>query len=338
MTTHIHIEDFAPDDARRAEFEAVRARAQPGARPEPVSPGARCLLASVGSVAMARATVETVEDLHGAPGISGVVGHYEALDGRAGVEMLRRACTVLAAAGAVRVLGPMNGSTWGRYRLALPPAEGGTGEPPFAGEPWNPPQYPRHWEQAGFSVAATYASAVARDLAAAHPRRAALEKAVAAAGVTIHPLEPGGFEAALHDIFDLSARAFAANLFYAPIPEAEFRAAYEPLRPLLDPELVRLARAADGSLAGFVLAYPDFLTKEPGAPGGRLVLKTLATAESARGIGLGSLLTDEVRRLAHERGYDCVIHALMHEENDSTRISRHTAETFRRYALYGWTP
>jgi ribosomal protein S18 acetylase RimI-like enzyme len=338
MALHIHIEDFAADDPRMADFEAVRARAQPGAPPEPVPADARCLLASVGAQPLARATVATAEDVQGAAGITGIVGHYEAVDGRAGVDVLRRACTVLAAAGAARVLGPMNGSTWGRYRLALPPEEGGTGEPPFAGEPWNPPDYPQHWERAGFTVAATYLSAVARDLATPHPRRAALEKGVAAAGVAVRPLDPAGFDEAMHEIFELSARAFAGNLFYAPISAREFRAMYEPLRPLLDPELVRLAHARDGSLAGFVLAYPDFLTKAPGAPGGRLVLKTLATAEGARGIGLGSLLTDEVRRLAHERGFDCVIHALMHEENDSTRISRHTAEVFRRYALYGWTP
>ncbi len=57
-----------------------------------------------------------------------------------------------------------------------------------------------------------------------------------------------------------------------------------------------------------------------------------------RGLGLGAYLTDEVRQIAHEKGYSAVNHALMHVSNDSRRISRHTAQVFRRYALYQWTP
>ena len=133
----------------------------------------------------------------------------------------------------------------------------------------------------------------------------------------------------------MSVAAFAGNLFYSPIGFGEFRARYLPLRPLLDPELVRLAEDADGRLLGFVFAFPDLLTMRDGRPT-RAVLKTLATAPAARGLGLGTYLTDEIRRIAHEKGYASVIHALMQAENESIRISRHSARVFRRYVLYGW--
>lgn len=327
------IEELGAGDARMTDFASVRAAASPP--DEPVQPSARCLLAYADDgMPGARLSLDVATDLQGAPGRTGLIGHYERADAAAGVALLRAAADRLAAEGVRRILGPINGSTWGRYRLALPAPPGEAAEPPFLSEPTNPAGYPDDFRQAGFRVAAEYESAIADDLSAADPRRDALAKGIAARGVVIRPVDLERFDEDLRAIHGLSVGAFAENLFYSPIDFGAFHARYAPLRPLLDPALVRLAEDAAGRLLGFVFAFPD----APGTRGGRptrVVLKTLATAPAARGLGLGTFLTDEVRRLAREMGYASVIHALMQTDNTSIRISRHSGRVFRRYVLYG---
>lgn len=326
----------ASDAARMADFAALARAAGESTPDEPVPEGAVCLLARRGGEPVARLALTLAYDLKGAPGVSGLIGWYHALEADAGVDLLRRAIRRLAEPSIVRVLGPLQGSTWGRYRLALAPDPPDAGaEPPFLSEPWNPRRYPADWQAAGFRVAATYESAIVENLAEADPRRDEMAERLRARGAAVRPLDPDRFDEELSALYGLSVAAFAENLYYSPIGFPEFRARYLPLRPLLDPDLVRLAEDAEGRLLGFVFAFPDLLAVRDGRPT-RAVLKTLATAPAARGLGLGTFLTDEVRRVAHEKGYASVIHALMQADNPSVSISRHSARVFRRYALYQW--
>lgn len=326
----MRIETLDQDDAARA-WSAVRERAAamtpgPAAADKAVPAGWRRLLAWRGGEPAARLAAGVVEGMAGAPGRTGLVGWYEAADADGGVALLRRAREALHGEGAERVVGPLNGSTWARYRLALPP-EAGAAPPPFLSEPQNPAAYPEHFAAAGFTPLLDYESRVvgAAQLAAALP---ALPLP---AGVRVCGLDLGAYDAELHAIHALSLAAFAQNPFYTPLGFAAFRAFYERLRPLLDPALVRLAVADDGALLGFVFAFAD-----PWAPPEqpRLVLKTLATAPAARGLGIGAALTDAVHRQAAARGA-AVIHALMQCANASLHISHGRASAlFRRYRLY----
>lgn len=348
---NLRIESFTAGGPRMGDFAAVRAGIVYPAPDDEVTAGAECLVAYDAGRPVARLAMGLAPELHGAPGPSGLVGWYEALDGEAGTALLVRARETLAERGAARVLGPMNGSTWKRYRLALPPEPGETAPTPFLTEPVNPPGYASHFVVAGFTLAAEYESRAALRPAGAAGMQSAAPDAPLPDGVRIAPLDPPRFDDALREIFDLSAAAFADNLYYTPIAFGEFAAAYERIRPLLDPELVRLARGADGRLLAFVFAFPDPFDRVPDVPGAappggaqeprglRVILKTLATAPEARGMGLGRRLSEDVHRIAFARGAPSVVHALMQVDNSSTRISeRLQGEPFRRYALYGWTP
>ncbi len=325
-------------DSAEADFAAVREALGYPAPDEEPTPDAERLVAYDGGRPVARLAMEIAPEQHGAPGPSGIVGRYEALDGGAGTSLLVHARELLAERGMARVLGPMNGNTWRRYRLALPPLAGEIAPAPFLTEPTNPPGYPSHFLDAGFSVVAEYESRVATrpDAPAGEPSDAG--DGPEPGGVTVAPLDPARFEDALREIHALSLAAFDRNPYYTPIGFDEFAAAYRKVRPLLDPDLVRLARGGDGRLLAFVFAFPDpFDRGRDGAS--RVVLKTLATAPEARGLGLGGLLTAEVHRVAFGRGAPAVIHALMQVTNASTRISgRHGTDLFRRYALYEWIP
>jgi GNAT superfamily N-acetyltransferase len=272
-----------------------------------------------------------------------MIGHYEALDREAGIELLRHALGVLAArhGGRLRrVLGPINGSTWMRYRLALPalPGDPSFDPPVFLGEPQNPFDYPEHFAVAGFTVAARYESRIDVDPARVAEGAEALARRVADLGVRITPLDLDRFDDELVDLHALSFEAFADNLYYSPLGRDEFFAGYRKMRPLIDSELVLMAREGGGALVAFQFAYLDPVSARDGRPT-RAVIKTVATAPRVRGHGLAGHMLDLLRRRAHERGCQATIHALMHVGNVSTRMSaRHEGQVFRRYALYQWLP
>lgn len=315
----------------------------PGAATEPVPPGTRCLIAWSGDQPRARCTIALRHDLIGAPGATGTIGNYEAHDAGAGAALVRAAASALAAEGAARVLGPVDGSTWHRYRFALPSApDDPVWDPPvFGGEPRNDFDYPRHFEAAGFTIAARYESR-ADDLsavgAADDEDARALADRVAGAGFSLRPIDLTRFDQELETLWDLSRAAFADNLYYSPIDAPGFRALYEPLRGRIDPGLVSIALDRAERACGYLFAYPDPLAVRDGAPR-RLIVKTVAVLPNARGHGLANHMLDRVRWSARRRACDTVIHALMHVQNFSMRMSaRHGGRLFRRYALWQWTP
>ena len=262
----------------------------------------------------------------------GIIGHYAAGDAAAAGLLLRRACRELAGQGCSVAVGPMDGSTWRRYRLVT---ERG-GEPAFFLEPDNPDDWPDHFLAVGFRPAAHYLSAVNRDLSQEDPRLGHIAERLAAQGIRIRPVDPRRIEDDLRRIYAVSAVSFRNNFLYTPIAETEFLAHYRAILPALRPELVLLAEIADQPV-GFIFAVPDLKQAERGHPIDTVIVKTLAVLPERAHAGLGSLLLAVCQRTARELGYVRAIHALMHEQNASRNLSRHSAHPMRRYALFGKT-
>ncbi len=278
---------------------------------------------------IARCSLWRARDHHGAPTTTGLIGHYAAADADAGSELLEYATTWHHADGCDRVIGPMDGSTWHRYRLLT---ERGT-EPPFFLEPDNPDDWPTHFTDAGFAPLATYFSALNADLTRYDPRsdqrRAELERD----GITLRTIDVERFEAELAAIHELSLVAFTGNLLYSPIGLDAFLASYIPIRPHLVRELVLLAERG-GQLVGFIFAIPDLLEPARGVPQGTVIVKSMAVHPACGGNGLGGLLMDDCQQAARKLGFGRAIHALMHETNRSRSISARYGTTIRRYTLY----
>ena len=255
----------------------------------------------------------------------GVIGHYAAKDARAARRLLDHACRELAARGCGLAVGPMDGNTWRSYRLVT---ERGSA-PPFFLEPWHPADWPAHFEAAGFEPRARYHSTLNQNLEQRDPREEEIAERLAAGGVRIRPLDPTRLEDDLGRIYAVTTESFAWNFLYTRLDEAEFRASFAPLRPLVRPELVLLAEQ-DARLLGYVFALPDALRK----PCDTIVVKTLAAVPGRAWAGLGRLLLARIHQSAHAAGYRRAIHALMHDSNASTVLSGRTARLLRRYALF----
>lgn len=281
----------------------------------------------------------------------GCIGHYAALDRTAldraaAAELLATACAELQQAGCTFAVGPLDGSTFRAYRFVTERAlQGGDPLPPFLLEPDNVDAWPNDFRAAGFRPWSEYVSDLA-PLTGPDPKLESRTEALAAQGVQLRGLDPAifatgatsaaslaAFEKELARFYPLVMTAFAKSPLFTPLSYDEFAAQYAPVRALLSPELVALAER-EGELVGFLFALPNFAQAQRGQTIDTVILKTLAVLPSLAGIGLGSLLTAKIHTQAYHLGYRWAIHALMHVQNRSRRISAHTAQPFRGYTLF----
>lgn len=339
-TTALRIERFPASEPAPKPFAALGERMNGVPDSDPVPEEGERWLALRGDDAVARLSTSTATDLREAPGVSGLVGHYEAADPLAGSVLLTGACDALVEQGVRRVIGPINGNTWRRYRLALP---GLAGDPVFTpstffSEPRNPPEYPVEFETVRFKPLAYYESRIESPIVPDDAARREAWERLQRHGTVVRSLDLSRFDDELRLLWELSLASFADNAFYTPIEFDEFAALYKPMRKHIDADLVLLAHDPEGRLVGFMLGFPDLMSDLGKGPT-RLVVKTLAVAPEWRGRGLGGFLMAELRARAARKGYQAAIDALIHLSNLSRRISqKFGTKVFRRYALYQWTP
>ena len=261
---------------------------------------------------------------------SAVLGHFYAQAPAAGEQLLEHACTHLVAQGYDYVIGPMDGNSWHSYRLVT---EAGT-QPPFFLEYYTPCDWPAIFHNAGFTPIATYRSAQTATAGYIDPSADKFAHKVGQLGLTLRPFNPTQAQTELTALYTLSCQSFAHNFLYTPITLAEFLALYLPLTAYIVPDLFLLAEQA-GQLVGYVLALPDYLQQQRGESIDTVIIKTLARHPARQYAGLGSYLAREIHQHAAALGYQRAIHALMHDENVSRTISDKSAQTIRRYAIYG---
>lgn len=341
MSVKIRIAKPADESARAAFHELPGVPGATGADTDPVEGALALVLGESPTGIHARASLWLADDLTGAPGRSGLIGHYQAAASEPGLAVLRGACEELARHGVRRIVGPVNGDTWHRYRWQLPREPGDPDVRPdhFFGEPRNAGRYPDDFAAAEFSIVSRYESRFEPDPAvdpSAH--EAALERA-RARGIRIRPLDPERFDDTLRAMHALSLEAFADNPWYAPLPVDAFLGLYAPYRGRVDPSLVRLAFDAGGTLVAYLFGFQDKDAPDDSGRPTRTVCKTIAVARHARGAGLGGLLLDDFRRASLACGARGILHALMHVDNVSMRLSTgRQSVLFKRYALFGREP
>jgi len=260
----------------------------------------------------------------------GCIGHFFASDTASGEMILSAALAELANHGVTRVVGPMNGNTWRKYRFVT----GGSDEPSFALEPVNPDWWPRLWTRKGFEPLAGYHSSVITDLSRVDIRAERALKRLEQNGIEIREIEMAHFESELMKIYFVSERSFTRNFLYTPLPQDDFLQAYLPLAGFVDPRFALLAEV-EGRPVGFVFGLPDVVQLKRENQCDTLIIKTLAVLPGREYAGLGTVLVERMREAALNAGYRRVIHALMYDSNESANIGK-DAELLRRYTLYSY--
>lgn len=246
------------------------------------------------------------------------IGAFRCEDAEAGASLLREACRSLASEGYARILGPMEGDTWHSYRLVTET----DGSAPFLMEPASAPHDMTAFEAAGFRQIASYFSA--------HAPLRPEDAPPLPDGIRLETWDGADPEAHFSEVHALSSRAFAGNLFFKPLGLDDFLKMYMPFAPMLQKELIFLARGADGALLGYLFGIPNYAE---GPDSRTVILKTYASLHP----GLGHVMAHAFHQGALEMGFKTAIHALIQEDNRSAdRSERHGGTIFRRYGLMGW--
>jgi GNAT superfamily N-acetyltransferase len=322
----MHIETFTADSPLYDDFRALADELyeddpywSPPADPSPdLQP--RCFLMWDSGRVVARACATRI------PGeYSMRVGWYECVDdGRFARALLDAVRERAREVGASQIIGPLNGTTWHRYRFADP-----SDAPPFFLDVHNKPWYVRQWIDAGAAELSSYYS-TRFDGLGGYVDYDAHVAAQAARGVTLRDLRADRVEEELRLIHEISVVGFRDNYLYTPISADEFIALYRPIVPLVRPEFVRIAEDESGRAVGFVFAVDNIADRTRRS----LVMKSAAVLPEHAGKGLGHLLLESVHHAAAERDYDEIIHALIHRGNRSGRILANRSEPYRTYRLF----
>lgn len=295
---------------------------------EELATAQRVLVALDGEVPVGRVCARlspVLRDEVGAP--IGMLGFFESRNDAAIARVLFEDATAwLRARGAGRIVGPMDGDTWHRYRVNVGPFQ----RPPFPLEPWNPAWYQALWERNGFATLEVYTSKWIDDVAVLLP---ALERGKSRSedrGVRVRQLRRDTLREELTLVHELSSRIFADAFLYSPISRDEFLALYAGIERFLEPELVLFAESSDGESVGFVFGYED-----PTQPA--VHYKTIGVLPDWRGPGVAAALSHHVYSAALRRGRPQGSHPLMRSDNRSQALDQGHGDVFRRYVLYEWT-
>ncbi|WP_250657930.1 hypothetical protein [Alkalimarinus coralli] len=162
------------------------------------------------------------------------------------------------ACGADVIYGPINFNTFGLYRIRMSHHENGY----FPGEPYNPSYYPELMEKLGYGVSKRFYSWFGRLDNRAEKSAPLMSKEVAKLeqqGIKFSRLTPEYWLNHLPEIFLNVDEIFKDNFAYSGITFEAFEKAFgEGFAYRFCPKASVLATDAEGNIAGFFVAFPDY--------------------------------------------------------------------------------
>jgi N-acetylglutamate synthase-like GNAT family acetyltransferase len=256
----------------------------------------------------------------------GLCGYYDCIDDpEVARDLFAQVNAFHKAHGTTFIIGPMNDSTWGSYRITEPPFN-----PPFFLDNTSKPWYSQQFIENGFHVIERYLSTKIPKTPRDYQRLEKFERLFAEKVIHIRSFNLNAFETDLKHIYDISIKSFVQNVLYTPISFDSFSAMYVKIKDFINPEYVLIAEH-EGNPMGFIFGVDNIHdTCEK-----TLVLKTLAVVPDARCRGLGTVLVETLHRKAFQGEYQSIIHALMHQSNSSTHILSKEAAVYQQYSLFG---
>jgi len=281
-------------------------------------------------------------------------GYWEQTATAASARLFDAAADWARARGCTMLYGPIDFTSFGRYRVSLGSEPGGL---PFPGEPYQAPGYAETLTALGFHEVRRYATQLGpTPREAVERKRPALDSA-RAAGYSFETLDARAWLAFVPELYAVADSIFGDGFAYTPVSRAYFEAGYaESVARRLCPHTSLVARAADGSLAGFLLAFPHYgPLAVQGAARDRVPASRLSFAEHAARLCASGERTaiaktagvmpehrrrgvlDAMSVLAIERGlphYDRWMAALVRDGNASGRFGAPYSAAERSYALY----
>ena len=260
---------------------------------------------------------------------TGFIGHFDASDLQDGKELLSYACDLLRQQRCDIVLGPIDGSTWKTYRFITETSD----YPAFFLEPVSKAECLESFIAGGFKPRAEYVSLMSSSMDWQDNRIDAAAVLLQEQGFALRTINTSNIDEDLRRIHALSLEGFSKNVLYTPITVSEFLRLYEPVKQLINPELVLLVEH-NNELVGFIFAIPDIAQAQRGEHIDTVIIKTLVVSPQFTRRHIGNWLSKTLYDRARELGFRQAIHALMIEDNISRAMHSAGAKVIRRYTLF----
>lgn len=288
------------------------------------------------------------DESHG-PG-TGFFGFFDAEDDPAVAGLLFGAAgEYLRSRGVSRALGPMNFTT--NHDLGTL-VEGFDGIPCIM-MPWNPPGYDALIRGAGFAKERDlFAYLVTREGGVPENLARIAGRVRRSARITHRTLDLRRFREELGLVKRIYNDAWAENWGFVPMTDPEIAHMAKELKPLVDPALL-IFTFVEGEIAGFFLAVPDYnlvLHRMGGKlfPFGivrfllgrrkidRMRVLTMGVLRRFRGLGLETLMIDQIVRTGLEKGYSQAEISWILEDNRPMNAiaKRLCGRPYRTYRVY----
>lgn len=222
------------------------------------------------------------------------------------------------------IIGPMNGSTWEKYRLTR-----SSSHPLFFSEEPFPSYYANHFEQNGYRINHTYISNKQTIFQPSEEQKVWLERYKFENKLIFNYLDKESYISQLPRIHEFCNLCFKENNLFSPISKIDFVKKYTQLEALIHPISVLLVENAERTILGLLLTIPNYYSRN------ELIVKTMAVHPEFRSRGLANAFGIELMNTASNHQFETIIHAFMHDDNHSKKVSeKYHGEIIREYILY----
>jgi hypothetical protein len=191
--------------------------------------------------------------------VIGCVGHFEMVTLDGAYEAMKAATEWLESEGATTVWGPMNRSIWHGYRFRTK----GFHIAPFYGEPYNPPDYPRFFEDYGFEPLKLYRT-VQFEAGAGLEKRLPIDKRLLKKledrGYSYPSFDLTRFDEEFRKVHSLMMNSYAGFLGFTKLDYEEFFDLFSGLKSLVDDGFVIMPTDPSGELVGVFFSMLDHST------------------------------------------------------------------------------
>ena len=258
--------------------------------------------------------------------------------------------------GVTRIYGPINLTTYGKYRIRI---EGFDTRIPFPAEPYNPPYYAELLKEAGFRCVQRYMSLFGNEyhLPAFANVAPKIQKDLDQHGFRVVSLTPEFWLSRRAEIYPIFQNIWKDTFGYMPIDYATFCAFFdEKATAPLDPHASVVVLDRHDEIAGYFAIYPDYgpllaqgvsssqlsyrkhfsLLHSPG-----MLMKTGCVLPQYRRFGLFTAMSVLAGARALRYGYSHPIAALVRSDNPSgrmdaysTRLDARAVSTKHVYGLF----
>ncbi len=160
----------------------------------------------------------------------------------------------LRAKGIKKIVGPVDGSFWIRYRFKTDRF----GQP-YTGEPYNLPYYAELWEKCGYRICERYSSnhyTAVKNQVDQEKFSKRLEEKISE-GYLIKNVENRDFDKAIKEVYGMLIELYSGFPAYKRITENEFAALYGYFGKIMRSEMVKMAYF-HGKPVGFLIGIPDY--------------------------------------------------------------------------------